>query len=47
MRNLFRKRVVEFTSAGLPASKLGLMLGFQTTRGSGGREGAGATPGWR
>ena len=32
--------MAEFTSAGLPASKLGLMLGFQTTRGSGGREGA-------
>ncbi len=31
LRNLFRKRVAEFTSAGLPASKLGLMLGFQTT----------------
>src|SRR3954454_14088161 len=40
LRNLFRKRVAEFTSAGLPPSKLGLMLGFQTTRGSGGREGA-------
>jgi len=40
LRNLFRKRVAEFTSAGLPASKLGVMLGFQTTRGSGGREGA-------
>ena len=40
LRNLFRKRVAEFTSAGLPASKLGLMLGFQTTPGSGGREGA-------
>ncbi len=41
LRMMFRKRVSEFTSAGLPASKLGLMLGFQTTRGSGGREGAG------
>lgn len=40
LRMMFRKRVAEFTSAGLPASKLGLMLGFQTTRGSGGREGA-------
>ena len=38
LRNLFRKRVAEFTSAGLPASKVGLMLGFQTTPGSGGRE---------
>jgi hypothetical protein len=40
LRNMFRKRVAEFTSDGLPANKLGLMLGFQTTRGSGGREGA-------
>ena len=40
LRMMFRKRVSEFTSAGLPASRLGLMLGFQTTRGSGGREGA-------
>ena len=40
LRMMFRRRVAEFTSAGLPASKLGLMLGFQTTRGSGGREGA-------
>jgi hypothetical protein len=38
LRNMFRKRVAEFTSAGLPANKLGLMLGFQTTPGSGGRE---------
>jgi len=38
LRNMFRKRVAEFTSDGLPASKLGLMLGFQTTPGSGGRE---------
>ncbi|HET7760452.1 MAG TPA: hypothetical protein VFK62_11050 [Gaiellaceae bacterium] len=40
LRTMFRKRVSEFTSAGVPASRLGLMLGFQTTRGSGGREGA-------
>ncbi|MFL5854353.1 MAG: hypothetical protein ACJ743_14935 [Gaiellaceae bacterium] len=40
LRALFRKRVGEFTDVGIPASKLGLMLGFQTTRGSGGREGA-------
>jgi hypothetical protein len=38
LRNMFRKRVAEFTSAGLPANRLGLMLGFQTTPGSGGRE---------
>jgi hypothetical protein len=38
LRTMFRKRVAEFTSDGLPASKVGLMLGFQTTPGSGGRE---------
>jgi hypothetical protein len=40
VREMFRKRVAEFTDAGIPTSKLGLMLGFQTTRGAGGREGA-------
>jgi hypothetical protein len=40
LRAMFRKRVAEFSDVGIPASKLGLMLGFQTTRGSGGREGA-------
>jgi hypothetical protein len=40
LRAMFRKRVAEFTDVGIPASKLGLMLGFQTTRGAGGREGA-------
>jgi hypothetical protein len=38
LRTTFRKRVAEFSSVGIPASKLGLMLGFQTTPGSGGRE---------
>jgi hypothetical protein len=40
LRAMFRKRVAEFTDVGIPPSKLGVMLGFQTTRGSGGREGA-------
>jgi hypothetical protein len=40
LRAMFRKRVAEFSDVGIPTSKLGLMLGFQTTRGSGGREGA-------
>lgn len=40
LRATFRKRVAEFADVGIPASRLGLMLGFQTTRGSGGREGA-------
>jgi hypothetical protein len=38
LRNMFRKRVSEFSSVGITTSKLGLMLGFQTTPGSGGRE---------
>jgi hypothetical protein len=38
LRNLFRKRIGEFTSIGIPTSRLGLMLGFHTTPGSGGRE---------
>jgi hypothetical protein len=40
LRAMFRKRVAEFSGVGIPTGKLGLMLGFQTTRGSGGREGA-------
>jgi hypothetical protein len=35
---MFRKQLATFTDTGIPASKLGLMLGFQTTPGFGGRE---------
>jgi hypothetical protein len=38
LRTMFRKRVAEFTSAGVSTRKLGIMLGFHTTPGSGGRE---------
>jgi hypothetical protein len=38
LRNFFRKRIAEFTGAGIPTHRLGLMLGFQTTPGQGGRE---------
>ena len=38
LRNMFRKRIGDFTSAGISPRKLGLMLGFHTTPGSGGRE---------
>jgi hypothetical protein len=38
LREMFRRRVFDFTSAGVPPAKLGLMLGFHTTPGSGGRE---------
>ena len=45
LRNMFRKRIAEFTSAGISPRKLGLMLGFHTTPGSGGRERA-RRPAW-
>jgi hypothetical protein len=38
LRMMFRRRVAEFTSIGIPTSQLGIMLGFHTTPGSGGRE---------
>jgi len=38
LRTLFRRRIAEFTSAGISPRKLGLMLGFHTTPGSGGRD---------
>jgi len=38
MRQMFRGGAQDFISIGIPASKLGIMLGFQTTPGSGGRE---------
>jgi hypothetical protein len=38
VRTLFRSEIAAFTSAGIPTSKLGIMLGFHTTPGSGGRE---------
>ncbi len=42
LRQYFRAGALDFISLGIPPSKIGLMLGFQTTRGSGGREGLGA-----
>jgi hypothetical protein len=38
IRQLFRSQTQDFISIGIPPSKLGIMLGFQTTPGSGGRE---------
>lgn len=38
IRNAFRRAVTDFTSIGIPSSRIGIMLGFQTGRG-GGREG--------
>jgi hypothetical protein len=38
IRQMFRSGARDFISIGIPPSKLGIMLGFQTTTGSGGRE---------
>ena len=38
IRQMFRNGAQDFISIGIPPSKLGIMLGFQTTAGSGGRE---------
>ena len=41
LRQSFRNGILDFTKIGIPVSKLGLFLGFQTTKGTGGREGLG------
>ncbi len=38
LRNQFRSRLQELIDLGIPPSRLGLMLGFQTAPGTGGRE---------
>ncbi len=42
LRQAFRHGILDFTQVGIPVSKLGIYLGFQTTPGTGGREGLGA-----
>jgi hypothetical protein len=44
LRQAFRNGILDFTKIGIPVSKLGLFLGFQTTKGTGGREGLAAAP---
>lgn len=39
VRVAFRRGVTDFTSIGIPRTRLGIMLGFQTALGTGGREG--------
>jgi hypothetical protein len=46
LRTAFRKALLDFTQIGIPASKLGIFLGFQTTRGQGGREGLEPARAW-
>jgi hypothetical protein len=47
LRQSFRKGILDFTRMGVPVSKLGIYLGFQTTKGTGGREGLPAEPWYR
>ena len=44
LRQAFRTGILDFTKVGVPVSKLGIFLGFQTTRGTGGREGLALQP---
>jgi len=39
LRQAFRKGILDFTRMGIPVSKLGIYLGFQTTKGTGGPRG--------
>lgn len=46
LRTAFRRGLLDFTKLGIPTSKLGLFLGFQTTKGTGGREGLEPASAW-
>lgn len=39
LRQNFRRGILDFTEIGIPVTKVGLFLGFQTEKGNGGREG--------
>src|SRR2546422_3561632 len=46
LRTAFRRAILDFTQIGIPTSKLGIFLGFQTTKGTGGREGLEPATAW-
>ncbi|MHB8642994.1 MAG: hypothetical protein ACYDA3_08940 [Gaiellaceae bacterium] len=46
LRTAMRNGIDDFTAIGIPTSKLGVMLGFQTTKGTGGREGLQPAQAW-
>jgi hypothetical protein len=46
LRVAFRNAVLAFTELGIPARKIGIVLGFQTGRGAGGREGLEPAEAW-
>jgi hypothetical protein len=46
LRVAMRKRILSFTALGIPTSKIGIMLGFQTEPHQGGREGLKPASAW-
>jgi len=46
LRTAMRRAVRTFTALGIPASKIGIVLGFQASAGSGGREGLEPASAW-
>lgn len=46
LRQAFRRGLLDFTQIGIPTSKLGIFVGFQTTKGTGGREGLQPANAW-
>jgi hypothetical protein len=46
LRTSFRKAIRRYMAVGVPAEHLGVFLGFQTTKGSGGREGLEPASSW-
>jgi hypothetical protein len=46
MRQAFRDAIANLTAIGIPAARIGLMLGFQSGPGAGGREGLQPTSKW-
>ena len=46
LRTTYRQAVADFTSIGIPANKVGLMLSFATTKGFGGRNGLEPAEAW-
>lgn len=46
LREMFRNAAEDFISIGIPPSRIALMLGFHTTKGSGGREGLQPASAW-
>src|SRR5581483_8025215 len=46
IRNAFRDAILDYTNLGIPVERLGLMLGFQSGPGTGGREGLKPSSAW-